>query len=101
MPDKYVVIIFGSGTLVADTRTKSSEFVKLRNDFVGGIEAPVNFSNGYFFAVYEPLQLMDRIESRLAESDCTDKDKKVLNELLRSLDEDDNNIMFIGKLKKD
>lgn len=101
LPDKYVVIIFGSGTLVADTRAKSSEFVKLRNDFVGGIEAPVNFSNGYFFAVYEPLQLMDRIESRLAESDCTEKDKKVLNELLRSLDEDDNNIMFIGKLKKD
>jgi hypothetical protein len=36
----------------------------------------------------------------LEESDCTDADKKVLKELYDSLDEDDNNIMFIGKLKK-
>ena len=43
---------------------------------------------------------MERIEKRLKESDCTDADKKILKELYDSLDEDDNNIMFIGKLKK-
>jgi len=50
--------------------------------------------------MYEPLQLMERIEKRLEESDCTDADKKVLKELYDSLDEDGNNIMFIGRLKR-
>lgn len=99
LPGKYLANIYGTGTLVADLKTKSSYFVKLKNDFVGGIKAPTNFTNGYFFAMYEPLQLMDRIEERLAQSDCTEKDKKVLNELLDTLNENDNNIMFIAKLK--
>ena len=75
-------------------------FIKLKNDFVGGLYANTNFSNGYIWMMYEPLQLMEQIEKRLEESDCTDADKKVLKELYDSLDEDDNNIMFIGKLKK-
>ena len=58
------------------------------------------FSNGYIFMMYEPLQLMEQIEKRLEESDCTDADKKVLKELYDSLDENGNNIMFIGRLKK-
>lgn len=99
LPEKYLVNIFGVGSFVADTQTKSSYFVKLKNDFVGGMSAPTNFTNGYFYAVYEPLQLIDRIETRLAESDCTEKDRKVLTELMNSLDENDNNVMFIGKLK--
>lgn len=36
----------------------------------------------------------------MAASDCTDKDKELLKGLLESLDENDNNVMFIGKLKK-
>ena len=72
----------------------------MKNDFVGGLKANTYFSNGYIFMMYEPMQLMEQIEKRLEESDCTDADKKVLKELSDSLDEDDNNIMFIGKLKK-
>lgn len=100
LPGKCMVNIFGQGIFVADFQKKSSYYVNLKNDFVGGMEAPTNFTNGYFFASYEPLQLADRIESRLSQSDCTESDKKVLKELLDSLDENDNNIMFIGKLKK-
>lgn len=99
LPGKCLINIFGTGQMVADFKTKSSYFIRLKNDFVGGMKAPTNFSSGYFFASYEPLQLMDRIEARLAESDCTEKDKQMLNDLLKTLDEDDNNIMFIGKLK--
>lgn len=100
LPGKYMVFVSGLGSFVADTQAKASYFVKLKNDFVGGMAAPTNFTNGYFYALYEPLQLIDRIESRLAESDCSEKDKKVLNELKNSLDENDNNVMFVGKLKK-
>lgn len=50
--------------------------------------------------MYEPMVLMERIEQRLAKADCTEKDKEQLNRLLEQLDEDDNNVMFMGKLKK-
>ena len=75
-------------------------FVRLKNDKFGNLDAPFNFSNGYFFVVYKPMQLADKIEKRLAESSCTAQNKKTLNELLDSLNENDNNVMFIGKLKK-
>lgn len=50
--------------------------------------------------MYEPAVLMENIEKRMAASDCTDKGKELLKGLLESLDENDNNVMFIGKLKK-
>ena len=90
----------GKGNIVTDLKTQQSYFFKLKNDFVGGLPISTQTSNGYIWAMYEPLQLMERIEKRLEESDCTDADKKVLKELYDSLDENDNNIMFIGKLKK-
>ena len=99
LPGKYVTYVRGKGHILTDPQTQQSHFIKLKNDFVGGLKVNTNFSNGYIFMMYEPLQLMEQIEKRLEESDCTDADKKVLKELYDSLDEDDNNIMFIGKLK--
>ena len=43
---------------------------------------------------------MTLIEKRLSESSCTEKDKEVLNKLLASLDEEGNNVLFVGKLKE-
>ena len=100
LPDKYITWVKSKGNIVTDLKTKESHFFKLKNDFVGGLNIGNQTSNGYIWAMYEPLQLMENIEKRLEESDCTDADKKVLKELYDSLDEDDNNIMFIGKLKK-
>jgi len=100
LPNKYLAIIMGQGTVVADVQKRRSYFVKLTNDFMGGIPAPVNFTDGYFFAMYEPGKLITLIEKRLDSSDCTDKDKQVLNNLLGSLNEEGNNIMFMGKLKE-
>lgn len=100
IPGKYLATVWGKGTICIDRQQQQSHYVKLKNDFYGGMDMPLNFANGWFFAMYEPMVLMDRIEKRLAESGCTAKDKEVLNKLLESLDEDDNNVMFIGKLKK-
>jgi hypothetical protein len=97
---KYITWVKNKGNIVTDLKTKESHFFKLKNDFVGGLSIGNQTSNGYIWAMYEPLQLMERIEKRLEESDCTDADRKVLKELYDSLDENDNNIMFIGKLKK-
>lgn len=101
LPGKYLATIAGGkGTIAYDTQKNESYFIQLRNDFVGGMKVSPAFADGYFFAMYEPMQLMNRIEKRLKESSCTDEDRKVLEDLYNSLDEDSNNIMFIGKLKK-
>ena len=100
LPDKYVTMIIGKGTLVSDMKQRKSYYANLKNDLMGGLPAPFNFTDGYFFAMYEPGRLMTLIEKRLSESGCTEKDKEVLNKLLASLDEEGNNVLFVGKLKK-
>lgn len=97
---RYVTWVKGKGSIVTDMKTQQSHFFELKNDFMGGLPIYNQSSNGYMWAMYEPLQLMEQIEARLEQSDCTEADKKVLKELYDSLDEDDNNIMFIGRLKR-
>lgn len=99
LPGRFLATVWGKGTIDIDLKKQQSHYVKLVNDFFGGIPAPVNFANGWWFAMYEPLTLMDRIEQRLSQPDCSEQDKETLHKLLDSLDENDNNIMFIGKLK--
>lgn len=100
LPQSYIASMWNKGAIVVDKASKVSHWVRLKNDMFGNMTVPFSFSNGYFFAAYEPMQLADRIEKRLNERSCTEQDKKVLNELLDSLDENDNNVMFVGKLKK-
>ena len=100
MPSRYITWVRSKGSIVTDLKTRQSHFFELKNDFVGGLPIYNQSSNGYIYAMYEPMQLMEKIEERLEQSDCTEADKRVLKELYNSLDEDDNNIMFIGRLKR-
>lgn len=100
LPDKFLATVWGKGVIAVDKATQVSHYVKLVNDFVGGLPAPVTFTDGWFFAMYEPSTLMERIEERLGKSDCTEKDKQLLTQLLASLHENDNNVIMIGKLKQ-
>ena len=65
LPGKYVTYVRGKGHILTDLQTQQSHFIKLKNDFVGGLKVNTNFSNGYIFMMYEPLQLMEQIEKRL------------------------------------
>lgn len=100
MRDRYITWVKGKGSIVTDMKTRQSHFFELKNDFMGGLPINNQSSNGYLWAMYEPMQLMEIIEERLEQSDCTEADRKVLKELYNSLNEDDNNIMFIGRLKR-
>lgn len=101
LPGYYLTAILGGKGIIAVNKDKqTSNYVKLRNDFFGHMEASMfSFSNGWFYHMFEPGQLINRIERRLAESGCTAEDRKQLEEMLASIDEDDNNILFMGKLK--
>ena len=50
--------------------------------------------------MFEPGRLITQIEKRLAASVCSAKDRKQLETMLESIDEEGNNILFMGKLKQ-
>ncbi len=102
--DLFFTNVFGKGLVATDLKTKTSTYIKVVNDYYGNMNAPtyiVQLRNGYYVHNLEPGQLKEDIEKRLAESSCTDKDKQTLKKLLSTLDEEANNVVFIGKLRSD
>lgn len=93
----------GGGDILVDKKKQSSSHFRMYNDFYGDlpISSPGGrFYRGYFIQNLEPGQLAEQIEKHLAAGKCPSKDKKKLEELAASLDENDNNVLFVGKLKK-
>ncbi|WP_291529819.1 6-bladed beta-propeller [Bacteroides sp. UBA939] len=96
----YYLVSFGKGLVAVNKKTHTSNYVRLVNDFFGHTSASMfNFHKGWFFHMFEPGNLITRIERRLAEGNCSAEDRKQLEEILGSIDEDDNNILLMGKLK--
>jgi hypothetical protein len=101
----YLSNIFGKTgrkMVATDKKTQTSSYVRVVNDYYGNLEMPgylTNFRNGYFVHNLEPAELKENIEKRLAESSCTKDDSQKLKKLLSTLDENANNVLFVGKLK--
>lgn len=102
IPDYYLIaMLWGKGVIAVNKEKQTSNYAKLINDFFGHMEAPMfNFCNGWFYQMFEPEQLITLIEKRLADSDCSAEDRKQLETMLESIDEEGNNILFMGKLKQ-
>ena len=105
----FLVYIFPSddwvpatNTIMVDKQQKKSYYLTITNDLVGNLPVQrlaIYIKNGWYYQMFEPYKLLDLIDERLSDSKCSDKDRKVLEDLKNSIDEDGNNIMFMGKLK--
>ena len=87
---------------IVDKETLKGGFYKLYNDFLGDmpVEWP-SFHNGYYVWNVEPGTLAEKLSKQLNEnSTITDKERKRLTTLINSIDENENNYIFYGKLKK-
>ena len=96
--------VFGKGLVATDLKNMTSSYIKVVNDYYGNMPAPtyiVQLRNGYWVHNIQPEQLMDDIESYLSNSRLTEKDKQSLNNTLSSLKENTNNVVFVGKLRKE
>ena len=100
IPGYYIAIVFGQGNIFVDKEKQQARYVRLVNDFCGGMKVMLNFKDGWVWRIFEPGYLIEYIQDRMNDSDCTEEDRKKLQSLLDTIDEDDNNIMFLGKLKK-
>ena len=97
----YQVMGSDSRTMWYDKSSAELSRATIINDFCGNAKESVsNFRDGYYVHIWEPGRLMDRIEERwLPENEMTDQQREDLKELFSELNPDDNNIMFIGKMK--
>ena len=77
-------------------------FFRTTNDFLDN--EPINIiskrcSNGYYTLNIEPAALIEKLEKGLKNNPDETRRKK-MEALMKTIDEDDNNYIFIGKLKK-
>ena len=77
-------------------------FFRTTNDFLDN--EPINIiskrcSNGYYTLNIEPAALIEKLEKGLKNQPDEARRKK-MEALMKTIDEDDNNYIFIGKLKK-
>lgn len=111
LPNHFIITYYywrkngpeNGGDILVDTQKNASSHFRLVNDFYGNL--PISnpgyrFYRGYFIQNLEPGQLAEQIETHLASGKCPAQDKKKLGELAASLNENDNNVLFIGKIRK-
>ena len=83
----------------------------LINDFLGNTELPLrsfdghhppfpNFRNGYFILNMDPGNLQTELQNALKTKDLSPDKETALKKMLISINENDNNYILLGRLKK-
>lgn len=96
---------------IIDKATGKGAYMHLVNDFLGNEELPLssfdgnfppypNFRNGYYILNQDPGNLRDRLEKSMATGSLLPGQKEKATRLLNSIGENDNNILFLAKLKQ-
>ena len=87
---------------IVDKRTLKGAFYNIYNDYLGDRASNwVSFYGGYYVWNIEPGDLIDLLTKQLKETeDMSKKDRKKLTELLNSIDDNENNYIFYGKLRQ-
>ena len=101
-PHHYFVTIVGEGgrNILVDKEQPVGYEVEFVNDFMGNLEFYPQTQDGYFFQNWEPAELREALEEALASGNCPDDQKEKLKAFMQTLHDNDNNLLFLGKLKQ-
>jgi len=103
LPGYYYTGIRGADakwrTIMVNKKTLNTHYASLVNDFYGNIESQLFFINGYYVEPVPAITLKGRIDKALQNSKLSSEMRKKLTDLNNSITEDDNDIVFYGKLK--
>ena len=84
---------------LVDKQTGKGCFYRLYNDWLGDAPTWLEGLDGYYTLNIEPGELLDLLEKVLKENTSLDAERrKKLEEMKASIDEDENNYVFVGKL---
>ena len=92
------------GLVATDLKNKTSSYINIVNDYFGNLPVQVDyftFFHGYYVLNIQPEELMEKIEEHLTQNSSTENEKQALQKLRSTLKENDNNVVFIGKLKSE
>ncbi|MCG6189344.1 6-bladed beta-propeller [Maribellus maritimus] len=101
----YCTQIFGKkyngAKVLVDKKTLKSDFFRIKNDFWGGYEINKFYmsNNGMFISSINAMQLMEELDKSLKKGELKSKEKQKIETLLSQLKEDDNEVLFVGKMK--
>jgi hypothetical protein len=100
LPGHFYTSISGRGYVLADKETTETHYVRLINDFYGGIELVMHWdtSNGVFISSMSALDLKKEIDRCLASGQDKEMTEK-LEALDSAIDENSNDILFVGRFK--
>ncbi|MDD4636946.1 MAG: 6-bladed beta-propeller, partial [Bacteroidales bacterium] len=89
---------------VVNKETLKGSYVEYINDFLGGISlgkwTPF-FRNGYYIANSDPMDLKEKLDEILIKNKKMDpKVRQRVQALSKSLNENDNNVVLIGRVKR-
>ena len=101
-PHHYFIIITGESgrNILVEKENQIAYEANLVNDFMGNMKFYPQFQDGYFYCNLEPGDLKEKIENHLKSGGCPEEQIEALRRLASTLNENDNNILLLGKLRK-
>jgi len=101
LPNHYYGWISGRGSVIIEKKSLKTDYFRLLNDFYGGIELNMHWdtANGMFISSMSALYLKKEIERCLLLRQSDEMNIK-LKYLDSRINENSNDILFIGKYKK-
>lgn len=105
LPAYFVFGLTNNGqneTYLVDKHKLQAYKIQVFNDYT---QLPVKnpshvFCNGWYCEIFEPFSLIELIKEELDEPQCSEERRKRLLDLQMMIDENGNNILFLGKLKQ-
>lgn len=89
------------GTIVVDKQTREAWRAGRKvNDYFFDLKWGWSFHDGYMFDVFEPLELLDKLQKAIDEGDISSTHREAVEEFMSTLSENDNNIMLVARLKE-
>jgi hypothetical protein len=85
--------------ILVDKLDMTAQFINLKNDFWGGLNAKASFKDGKFINNVSALELKEEIEKIISNTNLLPEIKNKLIDLNNSLKPEDNNVIFYGLLK--
>ncbi len=86
--------------ILTEKKTGRSAYIRLRNDYLGGIEMYPTTQDGYIWKEWAPEELRDELKQAIDRGGLSAKDESRLRELANSLKDDDNDILLRARLKQ-
>lgn len=86
--------------VLTDRKTGESIKTTFVNDYMACGLDYANFLNGYWYTIYDPESFTEAAEKALKEGNLSEKNKVRIQEILKDLTPESNNILIIAPLKK-